>query len=261
MRALILIILVSGISCRSHADTEMKGTPTELAQYLNGVPKTVTVTGDAEVRVLAHRAVLSLRVATENRSLSEALRANNDIRGKLSEQLKKQGISADRIQASKFSSTPKFGIFGEKAKSYRIENVMRVAVQDDKEFQSAAATVDSWSEVQFAGVEFEYADKEALKQKAISQACDNANEHRKLYEEKLDLKLTPARFSEGIVAAQNAAAGNYGVRMQGGSSPAYSAVPGSVSRSTDEATEESVSSFGELVYIAHVVVEYSAQPK
>jgi hypothetical protein len=77
----------------------------------------------------------------------------------------------------------------------------------------------------------------------------------------LDLKLTPARFSEGIVAAQNAAAGNYGVRMQGGSSPAYSAVPGSVSRSTDEATEESVSSFGELVYIAHVVVEYSAQPK
>ena len=261
MRALILIILVSGISCRSYADTEIKGTPTELAQYLNGVPKTVMVTGDAEVRVPAHRAVLSLRVTTENRSLQEALRANNDVRAKLSDQLKKQGISADRIQSSKFSSTPKFGIFGEKAKSYRIENVMRVAVQDDKEFQSAAAAVDSWSEVQFAGVEFEYADKEALKQKAISQACDNANEHRKLYEEKLGLKLTPARFSEGIVAARNAALGNYGVSVSDRSAPAYSSGPGSASRPTDEATEESVSSFGELVYTAHVVVEYSAQPK
>ena len=261
MRALILIVLVSGISCRSYADTEIKGTPAELAQYLNGVPKTVMVTGDAEVRVPAHRAVLSLRVTTENRSLQEALRANNDLRGKLSEQLKKQGISADRIQSSKFSSTPKFGIFGEKAKSYRIENVMRVAVQDDKEFQSVAAAVDAWSEVQFVGVEFEYADKESLKQKAISQACDNVNERRKIYEEKLGLKLMPVRFNEGEVVQGERISQRYpALRTYTGvsSAPAYS--DSAVTAGTT-AAEESISSFGELVYTARVAVEFSAQPK
>jgi uncharacterized protein len=261
MRTLILIVLVSGMSCRSHADTEIKGTPAELAQYLNGVPKTVLVTGEAEVRVPAHRAVLSLRVSTESRSLAEALRLNNDLRGKIGDQLKKQGISADRIQSSRFSSTPKFGIFGEKAKSYRIENVMRVAVQDDKEFQSVAALVDTWSEVQFAGVEFEYADKEMLKQKAISQACDNAIEHRKMYEEKLGLKLTPVSFNEGEVLQGERIPQRYQLLRT------YTGVDSAVSAGARPAAppvaaaEESVSSFGELVYTSRVAVEFSAQPK
>ena len=262
MRTLWIILLAGGISCRSHADTEIKGTPAELAQYLNGVPKTVLVTGESEVRVPAHRAVLSLRVITENRSLQEALRANNDLRGKIAEHLKRQGIGADRVQASRFSSTPKFGIFGEKAKSYRVENVLRVAVQDDKEFQSAAATLDLWSEAQFGGVEFEYADKETLKQKAISQACDNVNERRKIYEEKFGLKLTPARFNEADVSQGERMPPRYGSVMRnysgssGGSTPAITD-----NAPTLAAAGESISSLGELIYSARVTAEFTAQPK
>jgi hypothetical protein len=128
MQKLTTLGFVLLLAIKAHGEPEIKGTAPELAQFLNGVPKTVAVTGEAEVRVPANRAVLSLKVVTENRSLQEALRANAELRGKLTEYLKKLGIPADRIQASKFSSTPKFGMFGEKAKSYRVENEMRTSV-------------------------------------------------------------------------------------------------------------------------------------
>jgi uncharacterized protein YggE len=239
------------------AEPEIKGTAPELAQFINGVPKTVAVTGDAEVRVPANRAVLSLRVITENRSLQESLRANADLRGKLTEYLKQQGISADRIQASKFSSTPKFGIFGEKAKSYRVENEMRISVQDEKEFQKATGAVDTWAEVQYNGVEFEYADKEAQKQNAITRACENAGERKKIYEDKFGLKLVPARFHEGEVGQRDATLRNVAAVK----AREYDSSWSSGSSSASSATGESVSSFGELVYTAKVTVEYTVQPK
>ena len=51
------------------AEPEIKGTASELVHYLNAIPKMVVITGEAEIRVPAHRAILSLRVITENKSL------------------------------------------------------------------------------------------------------------------------------------------------------------------------------------------------
>ena len=253
---IIGVVLLAGFA--ASAEPEIKGTAPELAQFINGVPKAVAVTGEAEIRVPAHRAVLSLRVKTENKSLQEALRANLELRGKLADYLKGLGIPAERIQASKFSSTPKFGIFGEKAKSYRVENVMRISVQDEKEFQNAASTVDKWAEVQFEGVEFEYADKELQKQNAIAKACDNANDRKKIYEEKFNLKLTPARFNEGEVEQRNAVAANYGLPRGRAYDSSVSGLPPAPAAAV---ATESVSSFGEMVYTARVTVEYSIQAK
>jgi uncharacterized protein len=258
MRTLFIIGTAFLVCLTAFAEPEIKGTIPDLAHFINDVPKSVVVTGEAEIRVPAHRAVLSLRVVTENKSLQEAMRANLEIRNKLSDYLKSMGIPTDRIQASKFSSTPKFGIFGEKAKSYRLENVMRISVQDEKEFQATSSAVDKWAEVQFDGVEFEYADKELQKQSAIAKACDNANDRKKVYEEKLGLKLTPQKFSEGEVEQRNAVGANYGLTKGVGydnkMTPLTSAVVGS-------ATSESVSSFGEMVYTARVSVEYKVQTK
>lgn len=258
MRQLAAAGLVFLIGFHAFAEPEIKGTAPELAQFINGVPKTVAVTGEAEIRVPAHRAVLSLRVKTENKSLQEALRANLELRGKLADYLKGLGIPAERIQASKFSSTPKFGIFSEKAKGYRVENVMRISVQDEKEFQNAASAVDKWAEVQFDGVEFEYADKELQKQNAVARACDNANDRKKIYEDKFNLKLTPTRFNEGEVEQRNAVAANYGLPRARAYDSTVTTLPAAP---TEAVAEESVSSFGEMVYTARVTVEYSVQPK
>src|SRR5580765_1602155 len=244
--ALSIVVLASAASILK-AEPEIKGTASELSQYLNAVPKTVTVTGEAEVRVPATRAVLILSVITENKSLQEALRSNADVRGKMAAQLKQQAIPAERIQSSRFSSTPKFGMFGDKAKSYRVENLMRVSIQDEKEFRNAAGVIDAFVEVQYSGVEFEYADKEALKQKAIGQACENAGDRKKLYEEKVGLKLVAQRFGEGVVAEEEAKPANKGYATK-----RYD----SLSWGSSAPVQESVSSFGELVFSVKVVVEY-----
>jgi uncharacterized protein YggE len=248
-----LALLAPGIAL---AEPEIKGTAPELAQFISGVAKTVAVTGEAEARVPAHRAVLSLRVVTENKSLQEALRANLDLRSKVADHMTKHGIPADRIQASKFSSTPKFGMFGDKAKSYRVENLMRVAVQDEKQFQGAAGAVDTWQEVQYGGVEFEYADKEEVKAKVIERACDNAAERKKLYEAKFGMTLVPSRFNEGVVVQKNAENLNAGNAKRN-----YRGSLASDSEFVTAVAEESDSSFGELVYTARVTVEYTVQPK
>jgi uncharacterized protein YggE len=258
MCKLTVVGVISLVCWNALAEPELKGTATELAQYLSSVPKTVAISGEAEVRVPAHRAVLTLKVVTESKSLQEAMRMNLDFRNRIADQLKKVGIPADRIQSSRFSSTPKFGIFSEKAKSYRIENLVRIVVQDEKEFQSGMAIVDLWPEVQFAGVEFEYGDKEALKKKALAEACDKANERKTLYEEKLGLKLTPATFTENPVVQRNAEAANYVSTKR---AYAVSSVSGIETQPDFAGTDESVSSFGELVYTARVTVEYTAQVK
>ena len=127
MRKLVFLSLFLLVGSRAFAEPELKGTAPELAQYLAGVPKTVRIFGEGEVRSPADRAIVSLKVTTENRSRQEALQANQDLRGKILSHLKKQGVPAERVHASKFSSTPKFGLFSEKAKSYRVESGPHVA--------------------------------------------------------------------------------------------------------------------------------------
>src|SRR5207249_9341418 len=107
-----LFFLLKGI-LTLQAEPELKGNATELSQYLANVPKTVLISGEAELRVPADQAVITLKVTTENRSLQEALHLNQDVRNRLSAYLKNHGVPNDRIRPSRFSSTPKFGLFGE----------------------------------------------------------------------------------------------------------------------------------------------------
>ena len=249
------------IGCHLFADTEIKGTPAELSNYLSGIPKIVVIAGEAEVLAPADKAIVSLKVSTESKALHDTLRANQEIRSRLADYLQKQGIPADRVKPAKFSSTPKFGLFGEKAKSYRVDNLVKVAVQDEKELQIAASAVDSWSEVQFLGAEFEHVNKDALKAKAVAEACENAEKRRKLFEEKLGFKLAPTKFSGGAVSQRtpamlaNYASSSYNSRK--GLTPLSAASP----EPTANVAHEEVSSFGELIYNAEVTIEYEVQRK
>ena len=255
----LCILACSGVA----AEPELKGTATELAQYLNSLPKSVTIVGEAEVKVPADKAIVSLKVTTESKALEGALRSNQEVRGKLLGQLKKQGIAPERVQASRFSSTPRFGWFGEKAKSYRVDNLVKITVQDEKEFQTVASMVDSFPEVQYVGAEFELEGKEAMKAKALAQACDSANDRRKTYEEKFGLQLVPVKFEGGMVRQKLPAnLGNYpgaygpgygsAIKESGGAGSLVAGLPPG---------EEGVSSFGELVYVAEVTVEFAVRPK
>ncbi len=265
MTKLAITTLCVLTSSQLWAEPELRGTAPELTRLLTSVPKTVDIIGEAEVKVAADKALVTLKVSTENKSLQEALRANQELRTKLTSHLKQQGIAPERVQSSRFSSTPKFTWYKEKAKSYRVDNLVKVTVQDEKEFQSAASAVDTWPEVQFVGAEFEHQDKEALKAKAVAQACDNADQRRKVYEEKLGLKLVPARFSGGSVSQKPppglAAYYGGGIYTEKPSRTVVGDVQLAGLPAAAQQEQEMVSSFGELVYVVQVTIEYTVQPK
>jgi uncharacterized protein YggE len=260
--ALISLVLVSKLS----AEPELKGSPAELAAYLAGLPKLVSVAGEAELKVPADRALVSLRVTTEHKTLQETMRANQEARAKLVAWLKDRGVPADRIQASKFSSTVKTGVFTDK-KGYRVENVLNVRVLDEKEFQAVAQSVDAIAEVQYAGVTFEQSDKEALRNKALAQALDNASERKRVFEERLGIKLTPKAFTQAAIGTGRTleeARNKYGyISAQAGSAPEMFAKRSSAAAAVGDAAvlEESGLLFGELVFVARVTVDYAVESK
>jgi uncharacterized protein YggE len=246
------------------AEPELKGSPAELATYLAGLPKTVLVSGEAEMKVQADRAMLILRVTTEHKSLEETLRANQEVRAKIISSLKERGLPPDRVQASKFSSTPRESIFKEK-KSYRVENILKVKVLDEKEFQAVGHVVDTMAEVHYLTVELEHSDKETFRSKALTQALDNASERKRVFEERLGIKLVPKSFSQTMAQPRETRpyiTGSYStdlVGAQGGSAPSrLTRLPAGDGANV---IEESGSLFGEMVFTARVTVEYSVESK
>jgi hypothetical protein len=175
-----------------------------------------------------------------SKSLQEALKANQTLRSKLVNTLKERGIPADRIDAGRFSSTPRHGIFSDKVKSYRVENQVKVAVLEEKELQETVRMLDELEGLEYGGMEFEHSKKQELKRKALAEALESASARKKVYEERLALILTPVKFSENVTAAPPA-------RM-----------PGLASFSSLDGREaEPVTGFGEMVFSAQVTVQYS----
>lgn len=239
------------------AEPELKGTPAELKAYLSGLPSLVSISGESEVKVLADKAQVTLKVSTESKSLVESLRMNQTMRAKVAALLKENGIGADQIQAARFSSTQKFGVFSEKAKSHRVDNFIKVTVRDEKEFQTVASAVDQWAEVHFLGVEFEHTGKEAVKARAKAQACDYAEERRKLYEGKFGVKLVAKSFTEVAGAPVPVNNAVYGSSYE----PVSKGLGSLTSSRAADSVEESGSPFGELTYTARVVVSYAVEAK
>lgn len=259
----LMIALVVATGTALHAEPEIKGTASELTQYLTAIPRTVLLAGESEIKVPADQAIVSIRVVTEHKSLQEAARANQELRAKMLGTLAGKGIPAERVKASKFASTPKYGVFGEKPKSYRVENIVKITTQDEKEFQTVANLVDATSEFRHEGIEFEHSDKDGLKKKALEQALDKAAEKKRIYESKLGVKLTPKTFEEERIVAVTPL-GARRMYAKPAESAAYQDLPSIRKSSTDpvgEAEEGLPTSFDELVFKAQVTVEYAVESK
>src|SRR5215475_8225414 len=94
---LLISIVTMSLSLAARAEPELKGTPSELSRYLQDVPireipKTISIPGEAELRVPADQAVVTLKVTSENKSLHEALRLNQEVRTKLIGYLKSHNM-------------------------------------------------------------------------------------------------------------------------------------------------------------------------
>jgi uncharacterized protein YggE len=206
----------------------------------------VVIAGDAELKSPADRAIVTLRIISESKALQEALKANQALRSKLVNTLKERGIAVDRIDAGKFSSTPRHWIFSEKVKSYKVENLVKVTVLEEKELQETVRMLDELDGLEFGGMEFEHSKKQELKRKALAEALESATARKKIYEERLALTLTPVKFSENVAVARPL------VERSADFVP-YANKPSIASAREPEA----IAGFGEMVFSAQVTVQYN----
>jgi len=253
----IVLAAILAASTTGAAEPELKGSPGELTTYLAGLPKMVSVIGESELKVPADRAIVTLKIVTEQKLLQETLRLNQETRARVISLLKARAIPPERVQSSKFSSTIKTGVFSDRAKSYRVENLLKVKVQDEKEFQAVAQVVDTVAEVQLQGIDFEQSDKEVFKTKALDAALDNAAARKRIFEEKLGVKLTPKTFTllPQVQPARPYLTGSYPSETPASSGIGYS------KRVPADAAEEIGSPFGESTFSVRVSVEYLVESK
>lgn len=181
---------------------QLEGTPHELSNYLSDIPETVAITGSAEKKISADRAVVHLKVTTEDKSMNDALAENLAIRKTITKQLLAAGFPEERIQAAQFSSTPESGLFTDKIRSYKVENSMKATATTEAEFSAIAALIDAHKEVSYGKTEFELSNKKEIERTILAEACRDAAAKKKMYQTELSVLLTPVRFHDGHIALQ-----------------------------------------------------------
>lgn len=232
------------------AEVELNGNPQELSAYLSTIPETVMIEGKAEKKLPADRAVIQLKVTTENKSMDAALAANRLLREEINTKLLTAGLTTNRIQAAQFSSTPESGFFSDKVRSYKVQNTMKATVVNEAEFRAVAALVDAHNEITYANTEFELSTKKEVEQQLLAEACKDASAKKTIYEAGLNVTLTPVRFQNEAVQLFQPRA-----RMQKMSSLVY----------TDTEVADKIYAppvqFDEMVFNASITVEYRLQAR
>jgi uncharacterized protein YggE len=256
MRNLIVVcVVILAIGPAALGEPELKGTPTELTAYLQGLPKSITLTGESKVEVQADKAVVEISIKTENNSLETCLKSNQAVRAAITAKLTEVGIDANKIVAEKFSSTPRYGFFSNKPSKYEVRNLVKITIADEKDFQQIAKIVDQYPEVEYSGLNFKHSKEKEFKKQATEQAFDDLMKKKAEYEGKLGVTLTPRSFSEQAYFPQAQNVDGYKNYYAGSAMMAAHKAP------QQAEGEETASPFGGLVFSANVIGEFDLKAK
>lgn len=243
------------------AAPELKGDPAELTQYLLDEKRVVSITANGEAKAQADRATIMLRVKTRDGAFVQALKANRDVRTKLSQLLQQAGITADRISAAKFSSVPNYGFFGDKPSNYEISNDVSIVVRGEDDMTVIAQAVDGMKEVSYLAARFEDSNRKMHESEALNDALAGIALQKAAYEKALGIVLTPLRVMETgyppmqqVIPYEEDAAQSQGHAAMAIKSAAEFAV-------SENSNGTSAGGFGELRYTTSVIVEYLLQPR
>lgn len=228
------------------AETELKGSPKELKNFLHPNVKTIAITQSAEEIAFKDEAIISMLVTTENRKLAASLQENAKIRTDISSSLTASKIPLKNIKNSKFSTSPDYGWFGDKPDSYKVANTITVRINNEAGLQSVAKIVDQYDEVTLIDTKYQHSQKEAFKQKVKEKALNKVLAQQAFYAKSLGLTLTAVSFTDqaAYVSDEIEMAQFAGSRMK----RSYVA--------SDQVQEPVRSSFEKVTYSAHVTVNF-----
>ncbi len=190
MKKIILAVLVCIFSPVLMAAPELKGSPGELSAYLLDARKIISINGVAEEKVEADQAIIALTIKNEARSLDAALQENERLQADVNQSLLEGGITADKIKAANFSSTPDYGWLKDKPKSYEISREVKVSIVNAAQMRSVARVVDSIDEVFMGTMSFEDSARTDNELKTAQKALNNILAKKAMYEKTFAVSLS-----------------------------------------------------------------------
>lgn len=257
-RVWLMAAMVSVAPTWVGAQTELKGSPEELRNFLHPQENRVTLRAEAEEVAFSDQAIISLVVKTEGKQLAVAIQDNADIRNDIRTALLDAGIENKHINNSKFSTSPQYGWFGKEPDSFKVVNRVAITINREQHLKTVAALADKHSEISLASTEFKHSQKDDYLTRVKEQALTKIMLQKNLYEDSLNVTLVPVNFRDerihfaatrGAVALEQAVA-SAAVSKVESRADAYMAEP------TAPAT-----SFDETKYSANIAVDFKVVPK
>lgn len=196
MKIYIGVLLLAMSTSAAHGAPELKGNPEELRQFLHPAEQLVTLTGTHEETAWSDKASVSLVITTEDEMLADSISANRALRTSLTRAMLDAGIDATAVKTSRFSTSPQFGWFGSKPKSFEVVNRMTVGITDESHLMLLARMADASDEVVMSSMHFEHLAKDELEARVKRAAIDDALAQKADYEAALGVKLVPVSFNE-----------------------------------------------------------------
>jgi uncharacterized protein YggE len=217
----------------------------------------ITVTGDAEVRVVPDEVVLTLGVETLDPELDAAKRQNDDIVKAAIDLAKQHGVKPEQIKTEYLNVEPRYRDSYDKREflGYFVRRTLVLTVQDLSRFEGLLAAELKAGVNYVHGVDFRTTELRKHKDAARALAIKAAKEKAAALATELGLRLGEPRtireeqsgswswygswwgagWSAGMAqnVSQNAAGGTAGASMEGATAPGQITVRAQVSVSFD----------------------------
>jgi uncharacterized protein len=169
-----------------------------LPALADDTPRTLTLTGRAEVRSTPDMAVISAGTVSEADTARAALSANNDTMRQVLETIAAAGVAEKDMQTSDFSVQPKYTYpprasdgtqDAPKIVGYTVSNTVTVIVRELDKLGGVMDAVVSSGVNQMHGLSFTIAEPEPLRNQARQAAVADALARAKLYADAAGVKL------------------------------------------------------------------------
>ncbi len=154
-------------------------------------PRTLTVSGEGEVKAVPDEAQLSAGVVSQAPTAEAALSANRNAMNGVFDELKRQGIPEKSIQTSEFSISPQYDTSDNSHRiiGYSVSNNVSVTVDDLSKLGPAIDALVHSGANSMGGVSFTLHDPKPLMQKAREAAVKDAMDRAQIYARAAGLTL------------------------------------------------------------------------
>ncbi len=236
------------------AEPELKGTPSELRQFLRTGNREVMLSGHAKQTVQADVGHVTVIVHTQAKDLTAAIAANAQRRETMAQSLQSQGIDAKAIRAQKFSSSPQFHWFEKTPSSFEVTNRLTIDVTDERQLMIVTAAATNPPDLTIGGIDFEYSKQRDLEDQVRRAAFDDALAKKGFFEQRLGATLRPIGFDYSDMSARGTSGGALEeIVITGQQRARYSA------KASAEADYAPVPSFDEKDYEVSVNVTFAVE--